>query len=40
VFNVATVRGYSSNNIDSATYTQVTSVIAPRVFRVMARLAF
>jgi hypothetical protein len=40
IFNVATIRSYSSNNLDAASFTQITEIVAPRVFRVMARLSF
>ena len=40
VFNINTVTTYSSNNRSLAGYTQPTVIIAPRVFRVGARVAF
>jgi hypothetical protein len=42
VFNVATIRGYSSNNISNnpGTYTQISSIVPPRVFRLGGRITF
>jgi hypothetical protein len=40
VFNVNTIRGYSSNNLSNATFTRVSSIVPPRVLRVFARLQF
>jgi Carboxypeptidase regulatory-like domain len=42
VLNVATIRGYSSNNQSNVpgTYTQVTSIVPPRVFRLGGRITF
>ena len=40
VFNINTITNYSSGNRSLAGYTQPTAIIAPRVFRVGARLAF
>jgi hypothetical protein len=41
VFNVATIRGYSSGRLDQATqFTRVSSIVAPRVFRAMLKWSF
>jgi hypothetical protein len=40
IFNVNTITSFSSGNRSLGTYTQPTVIIAPRVFRVGARLAF
>ena len=40
VFNINTITDYSSDNRSLAGYTQPTQIIAPRVFRLGARLAF
>jgi hypothetical protein len=40
VFNINTITNYSSDNSSLAGFTQPTAIIAPRVFRVGARLAF
>ncbi len=40
IFNVNTIRGYSSNNLSQATFTRVSSIVPPRVVRVFARLSF
>jgi hypothetical protein len=40
VFNVNTITTYSSGNRSLAGFTQPTAIVAPRVFRVGARLAF
>lgn len=38
--NVATITNYSSNNLNSVSYTAVSAIVAPRVFRIGVRLAF
>jgi hypothetical protein len=40
VFNINTITNYSSDNRSLAGFTQPTAIIAPRVFRVGARVAF
>ncbi len=40
LFNVATIRGYSSNRLDQATFTRISSIVAPRIIRVMANVNF
>jgi hypothetical protein len=40
VFNINTVTSYSSSNRSQATYSQVTGIIAPRVYRVGMRVSF
>jgi hypothetical protein len=40
VFNVNTIVSYGSDNLDSASYTAVSQIVPPRVFRVGARIAF
>ena len=40
LFNVNTIRGYSSNNLSNSTFTRVSSIVPPRVLRVFARLQF
>ena len=40
VFNINTITTFSSGNRSLAGYTQPTAIIAPRVFRVGARIAF
>jgi hypothetical protein len=40
VFNVATILGYSSNRMDQSTFKRVSSIVAPRVGRVMLRWSF
>jgi hypothetical protein len=40
IFNVNTIRGYSSNNLSQATFTRVSSIVPPRVVRVFARVSF
>jgi hypothetical protein len=41
MFNVATIRGYASGRLDQATsFNRVSSIVAPRVFRVLARWSF
>jgi Carboxypeptidase regulatory-like domain len=40
LFNVNTIRGYSSNNLSQGTFTRVSSIVPPRVVRVFARLQF
>jgi hypothetical protein len=41
VFNVATIRGYASGRLDqTAAFSRVSSIVPPRVFRVMARWSF
>jgi hypothetical protein len=40
VFNINTITSYSSGNRSLAGFTQPTVIIAPRVFRIGARLAF
>ncbi len=40
LFNVATIRGYSSNRLDQSTFDRVSSIVAPRILRIMARVNF
>ncbi len=40
LFNVNTIRGYSSNNLSNSTFTRVSQIVPPRVLRVFARLQF
>jgi hypothetical protein len=40
IFNVNTIRGFSSSNLSQATFTRVSSIVPPRVVRVFARLQF
>ena len=40
VFNVNTVTAFSSGNKSLAGYTQPTTIIAPRVFRIGTRVSF
>ena len=40
LFNVNTIRGYSSSNLSNSTFTRVSSIVPPRVLRVFARLQF
>ncbi len=40
LFNVATIRGYSSNRLDQSTFDRVSSIVAPRIVRIMARVNF
>jgi hypothetical protein len=40
LFNVNTIRGYSSNNLSQSTFSRVSSIVPPRVVRVFARFAF
>jgi hypothetical protein len=40
LFNVNTIRGYSSNNLSQTTFTRVSSIVPPRVMRVFARVNF
>ena len=40
LFNVNTIRGYTSNNLSQGTFTRVNSIVPPRVVRVFARLQF
>jgi hypothetical protein len=40
IFNIATVRGYSSSNLSSTASTQVSSIVPPRVFRFGAQITF
>jgi hypothetical protein len=40
LFNVNTIRGYSSNNLSQSTFTRVSSIVPPRVLRVFARVNF
>jgi hypothetical protein len=40
LFNVNTIRGYSSSNLSQGTFTRVSSIVPPRVMRVFARFAF
>lgn len=39
-FNVATIRGYTSNRLDQTTFNRVNSIVPPRVARVMLRWSF
>jgi hypothetical protein len=40
LFNVNTIRGYSSSNLSQTTFTRVSSIVPPRVLRVFARVNF
>ena len=40
LFNVNTIRGYSSNNLSQSSFTRVSSIVPPRVVRVFARISF
>ena len=40
LFNVNTIRSYTSNNLSQGTFTRVSSIVPPRVVRVFARLQF
>ena len=40
LFNVNTIRGYSSNNLSNSTFNRVSSIVPPRVLRLFARLQF
>ena len=40
LFNVNTIRGYTSNNMSQASFTRVDSIVPPRVVRVFARINF
>jgi len=40
IFNINTITSYSSGNRSLAGFTQPTAIIAPRVFRVGARVMF
>jgi hypothetical protein len=40
LFNVNTIRGYSSGNLSNSTFTRVSSIVPPRVIRVFARVNF
>ena len=40
LFNVNTIRGYSSSNLSNSTFTRVSSIVPPRVLRVFARVNF
>jgi hypothetical protein len=40
IFNISTIQGYSSNNLDSVNFTVPSSIVPPRVFRIGGTLAF
>jgi hypothetical protein len=40
LFNVNTIRGYSSSNLSQSTFTRVSSIVPPRVARIFVRLSF
>jgi hypothetical protein len=40
LFNVNTIRGYSSSNMSQSTFNRVSSIVPPRVVRVFARFSF
>ena len=40
LFNVNTIRGYTSSNLSNSTFTRVSSIVPPRVLRVFARVSF
>ena len=40
VFNIATIRGYESNNMSTVDFLAPSSIVPPRVFRIGAQIAF